>query len=258
VPTVAGRAATTGDWSIPGVPGTGARIDLDFQDPCGSVTGQLLPTSRPRDLITVADGRTFQVSVVDAANPMAFLLASELGLTGVESPQQIEANTKVTAVLEEVRGIVAERIGVVSTAAEATAVSPGLPKVGFVSTPVDHHTSGGELVLAAHADVVGRLMSMQTAHRSYMLTGAVCTAAAAVVAGSVVHEVARQTTMTEEWGGGRAEGTRRAVRIAHPFGVMTATVTAGAGGSLVSSVAVERTARAIMDGRVHVPAALLA
>jgi methylitaconate Delta-isomerase len=246
VPTIAGRAATVGDCVIPGVPGTGARIELDFVEPCGSVTGALLPTGKAQELITVADGQSFRVSVVDAANPVAFLLASELGLSGTETPQQIEANTTVTSILEEVRGIVAERLGVVASAADATAVSPGLPKVGFVAPPSDHITTTGSQVLAGQADLVGRLMSMQTAHRTYMLTGAVCTAAAAVTDGTVVHEVAKELA---------TDGQRRTVRIAHPYGIMNAIVTQTSG--VITSVAVERTARAIMDGRIHVPAELL-
>lgn len=246
VPTIAGRAATIGDCAIPGVPGTGARIELDFVEPCGSVTGVLLPTGKAQELITIADGQSYRVSVVDAANPVVFLLASELGLTGTETPQQIEVNTKVTSILEEVRGIVAERLGVVASAADATAKSPGLPKVGFVAPPSDHHTTTGDQVLAGQADLVGRLMSMQTAHRTYMLTGAVCTAAAAVTDGTVVHEVAK---------GLATDGQRRKVRIAHPYGVMNAITTID--DEVIASVAVERTARAIMDGRVHVPAELL-
>jgi hypothetical protein len=248
VPAVAGRAATLGDYTIPGVPGTGARIELDFLEPAGSVTGQLLPTGAPRDVITIADGRTFQVSVVDAANPVAFLLASELGLSGTETPQEIEANTAVTDALEEVRGIVAERLGLVDSAARATAVTPGLPKVAFVSPPAGYRTTTGQAVAAADVDVTGRMMSMQTAHRTYMLTGAVCTAAAAVTEGTVVHQVSRPPL---------AAGERRPVRIAHPYGVMKADVTIANGAGPIASIAVQRTARAIMDGRVHVPVSLL-
>src|SRR3954447_26721928 len=46
VPVSDGRAVRHGDYSIPGVPGTGARVDLEFTDPGGSVTGSLLPTGR--------------------------------------------------------------------------------------------------------------------------------------------------------------------------------------------------------------------
>ena len=45
VPLKGGKYEREGDHSIPGVPGTGARIALRFLDPGGSVTGKLLPRS---------------------------------------------------------------------------------------------------------------------------------------------------------------------------------------------------------------------
>jgi methylitaconate Delta-isomerase len=96
VPVRDGRALVEGGYAIPGVPGTGARIDLEFLDPAGSATGALLPTGRPVDEVALADGREVRVSVVDAANPVAFVLASELGMRGSESPAEIERRADVT------------------------------------------------------------------------------------------------------------------------------------------------------------------
>jgi methylitaconate Delta-isomerase len=247
VPVRDGRALVEGDYAIPGVPGTGARIDLEFLEPAGSATGALLPTGRPTDEVTLADGRGLHVSVVDAANPVAFLLASELGLDGTETPQEIERRVGVTGALEEVRGIVAEWIGIVADRADATAKSPGLPKVGMVAPPADYTNSLGERVPAAAMDLSGRLMSMQTAHRSYMVTGAICTGAAARVEGTLVHQVARP-----------AERGAERLRIANPYGVMDVRVRAEAGPvPSVTGVSVGRTARHILDGEVFVPARLL-
>jgi 2-methylaconitate cis-trans-isomerase PrpF len=53
VPVRDGRALVGGDYAIPGVPGTGARIDLEFVEPGDSVTGSLLPTGRPVDELTL-------------------------------------------------------------------------------------------------------------------------------------------------------------------------------------------------------------
>lgn len=248
VPVRDGRALVEGDYAIPGVPGTGARIDLEFLDPAGSATGALLPTGRPVDEVALADGRGVRVSVVDAANPVAFVLASELGMRGSESPAEIERRADVTGALEEIRGIVAEWLGIVADRADATAKSPGLPKVGMVAPPADYRTSLGGIVAADDMDLTGRLMSMQTAHRSYMVTGAICTGAAARVEGTLVHEVARAT----------APGSDR-LRIAHPYGVMDVRVRAEPGSPVptVTGVSVGRTARHVLDGEVFVPARLL-
>lgn len=247
VPVRDGRAVVEGDYAIPGVPGTGARIDLEFVDPAGSSTGGLLPTGSPIDDVRLADGRTLRVSVVDAANPVVFVLAAALGMRGTESPAEIEGRTDVTDTLEEIRGIIAERLGIVGDRRNATRLSPGLPKVGMVAPPADYQAWTGEQVQADTTDVCGRLMSMQTAHRAYMVTGAVCTAAAAFVEGSLVHQVTRASCPD-----------RDRIRIAHPSGVMDVGVRAEAGvfPPRILGVSVGRTARHILDGGVHVPTRL--
>lgn len=248
VPVQDGRALVAGDYAIPGVPGTGARIDLEFVDPAGSCGGGLLPTGNVVDEAMLADGRRIRVSVVDAANPVAFVLAADLGMRGTELPAEIEQQTEVTRALEDVRGIVAEWLGVVGDRRNATTASPGLPKVGMVAPPADYRTTIGNPVSAGEMDLCGRLMSMQTAHRSYMVTGAICTAAAAAVDGTLVHEVTRGESHE-----------RGLVRIAHPYGVMDVAVTKDAcnGKPEIRSVTTGRTARHIMDGEVWIPAGLL-
>lgn len=248
VPTRDGRAVIEGDYAIPGVPGTGARISLEFTEPAGSVTGRLLPTGKPRDLLRLASGREVTVSVVDAANPTVFLLAEELGLTGVETPLEIEANTDVTDILEEARSIVAEQLGIVPDRSVATSQSPGLPKVGFVSPPQDEETLTASHVPAAAVDLVGRVMSMQTAHRAYQATAAICTAAAAFAEGTLVHQVTRSQRPDP--------GT---IRLAHPYGVMEMSVRTDPDAEElhIASITIGRTARHILDGAVWVPNALL-
>lgn len=251
VPTRNGRAVVSGDYAIPGVPGTGARIDLEFTEPAGSVTGSLLPTGAPSERMRLSDGRELTVSIVDAANPTVFLIAEELGLSGTELPAEIESRTDATDALEEVRSIVAERLGLVPDRAVATDRSPGLPKVGFVASPREYETATGEHVAAGAIDVTGRLMSMQTAHRSYMVTGAICTAAAACIEGTVVHAVARPRHDRPD---------PDTVRIAHPYGVMDAAVREDESESPthIAGVSVGRTARHILDGRIWVPEELFA
>lgn len=63
VPTVNGKAAIEGDYKIDGVPGTGARIMLDFADSAGSVTGKLLPTGNTVDELNVESVGKIEVLV---------------------------------------------------------------------------------------------------------------------------------------------------------------------------------------------------
>jgi 2-methylaconitate cis-trans-isomerase PrpF len=195
------------------------------------------------DKVTLPDGRVFRVSIVDAANPIAFMLATDLGLTGTEAPIELERRTDATAILEEVRAIVAEMIGIVPSRGDALRVSPGLPKVGMVAPPADYRTLSDAPIAADGMDLQGRLMSMQTAHRSYMTTGAICTAAAAMIPGTLVHEVTR---------GADARPRRDVIRIANPYGIFDTTVSHDEASGVIHGVKVGRTARHILDGVIHV------
>ena len=245
VPVAGGRAVVEGDYEIPGVPGSGARIQLDFVDPAGSATGRLLPTGHPIDSLALGAGRTIEASIVDAGNPVVFVRAADLGLAGSELPPAIEARADVTDLLEAVRSAVAEMIGIVPDRGLATSRSPGLPKVGFVAAPMAYRTSGGSELPASSMDLCGRMMSMQTAHRSYMVTGAIATAAAAWIEGTVVQAVARPSA-------DRPDGD--ALRIGHPYGVMDAIVqpSRADGDRPIEAVGVGRTARHLLDGQVWV------
>jgi methylitaconate Delta-isomerase len=252
VPLAGKRAATLGDHRIDGVPGTGARIRLAFEDPASSYGRGLLPTGQPSQVVKLADGREFRVSVVDATNPTVFLDARDVGLSGTELPDELERNVAATSILEEARSIIAAEIGLVDDPADATRLSPGLPKVAVVAAPVGYDTAAGERVEAHEIEVVGRLMSMQRPHRAYMMTGGAATAVATLVPGTIVHELAvRQSS----------EDDRHLVRIGHPSGrVEMNVVLAGDGADgtpEVHAVELTRTARHIMDGVVHVPANLL-
>ena len=251
VPVQDGRAARHGDYAIPGVPGTGARVDLEFTDPGGSVTGKLLPTGRAAEEMTLADGRRVRVSLVDAGNPCVFVLAADIGARGTESPVEIEANPALTDALEEIRAIAAEWMGIVTSRDVALAQSPGLPKVGMVAAPAEYHAMTGGTVAADDVDLVVRTMSMQTAHRSLQVTGAICLGAAIAVEGTIVHEAARPATERPE---------RDRVRLGHAYGVMDVVVNSRAedGRIMVDGVRVGRTARHILDGTVWVSAELLA
>src|ERR1700722_5140494 len=92
-----------GDLAIPGVAGSGAPVRLDFIAPGGATTGKLLPTGRPMDTLDVPGVGKIVVSMVDAANAAVFLRAADLGLTGTELPEQLDANTDLLARLQAIR-----------------------------------------------------------------------------------------------------------------------------------------------------------
>lgn len=244
VPTAGGLHAVEGDYAIDGVPGTGAIITLEFLEPGGSMTGHVLPTGRPAEPMDVPGLGRVTVSLVDAANPVVFVRSADLALAGIEMPDRVDGDPDLLRRIEAVRAHGAVRMGLAATPDDATRRSPGVPKIAFVGAPTAYRASSGRPVEAGEMDLVGRIMSMGKLHRSYALTGAICTAVAALIEGTVVHEAARPGAASE-----------RTIRIGHPAGIIEAgaRVAPRDGRWLAEKVITRRTARRLMEGVVLVP-----
>lgn len=242
VPVKNGKACVEGDYSIDGVPGTGAKITLDWSDTAGAITGKLLPTGNAKDVISV-DGKDYEVSLVDAGNPLVFIHANSLGMSGTESPNEIEANKDLMATIEKIRGRATVIFGLVKTPEEAAIKSPYAPFFAIVSSPADYTSISGEKVNAEEVDIVSRLLFMLRMHKTYPVTGTVCTGAAVRIPGSVAWEVLRKEAKT-----------RQSVNIGHPGGVISVEAEAEviSGEVKLKRIGVYRTARRIMDGYVYV------
>jgi 2-methylaconitate cis-trans-isomerase PrpF len=247
IPVSDGKALSEGDFAIDGVPGRGARIVLNFINSAGSKTGKLLPTGNVVDPMKLADGRTIRVSLIDAANPAAFVKAEDIGLTGRELPGDARANPQILTAMEEIRTRAAIMM---KLASDRDRVSPAVPKVAIVAPPQDYRTIKGESVLQGDCDLLARTKALAVMHQAYAVTGGICVSAAARIEGTVVHEIARPDTM----GSG-------IVRVGHPSGVASFVVTvrrAPSGDFELTHSAVAGTARRIMDGYVYVPRRIFA
>ncbi|MGH2406066.1 MAG: 2-methylaconitate cis-trans isomerase PrpF family protein [bacterium] len=247
VPTRNGAHQVEGDYAIDGVPGTGAMITLEYLEPGGSMTGRLLPTDLAAEPLDVPGVGVITVSLVDAANPLVFVRPQDLGLSGTEMPDRVDGDADLLRRLETIRAHAAVRMGLAKTPEDATAKSPGVPKIAFVSAPGAFASTSGRRVEASAIDLVGRIMSMGRLHRSYALTGTICTAVASVIEGTVVHAVARA-----------AQGSERTVRIGHPAGIIEAgaKVARRDGAWIAEKVVTRRTARRLMEGSALVPESL--
>jgi 2-methylaconitate cis-trans-isomerase PrpF len=237
-----GRALTEGDFAINGVPGTGAKILLNFVNSGGSKTGKLLPSGNVVDKMELADGRSVRVSLVDAANPAVFVQAADIGFTGRELPKDTEPNPRILAIMEEIRTKAAVMM---KLAPSPDKVSPAVPKMAFVSPPQDYTTISGKPVAAADCDLLARTKALAVMHKAYAVTGGICVGAAALIEGTVVNEVV----------GERAK-TSGVVRVGHPSGVSDFVITVvkkSSGEFDLSTSGVAGTSRRIMDGFVYVP-----
>jgi 2-methylaconitate cis-trans-isomerase PrpF len=237
VPVRAGQPAVGGDYAIPGVPGTGAEIRMDFSQTTGSTTGKLLPTGHRRDLLFVPLlGQSVEVSIVDVAKPTLFFRAEAVGITGTEAPDQF--TPEILDRFWAIREVAAEAIGLGENARVPTPVAVA-PPASYINYMTKEEIPAGTMSFLARR-VLGPPPRL---HKAFAATGAVCTAVAAQLRGTVLNDVCVD----------RDDGI---VRIGHPTGVFPVYAKLGPDDS-VQEVSYSRTARRLMEGQAYVPGAAL-
>lgn len=235
--------AQEGDCHIAGIDGTAAELKVNFLDPAGAKTGKLLPTGKALDVLEI-DGRKIEATILDVSNPLVLVRAEDVGLQGTELPAQVDADKEASALLEKIRGAAAVKMGFARDLEDATAHSPAVPKVGFFTAPVSYTDIAGNRVDAGQMDLCARVISVFKCHKACPLTAASSIAVAAFVQGSIIEKTL-----------GRQPEGRQAIRLGHPSGVMTVypDLEVREEGNLdVKGVAVQRTARRIMDGTIYI------
>ena len=132
-------------------------------------------------------------------------------------------------------------MGLFATPEQASRTHSVLPKVALVCEPKDYIDTGGDSVKKQNMDLVARIMSVGKLHRSYAITGAIATAGAALIEGTVVHDV--------------CEPIGDEIRIGHPSGVMRvlAKMDRKSNAFIYREAVIGRTARRLMEGWVCVP-----
>ena len=247
VSTPGGKTRYLGDYAIDGVPGTSAKILLDFSGTEGAITGRLLPTGNTVDVVSVPSIGRVEMSIVDAGNPGCFIKPGVLNLSGVEGPQDpkiIDALDRI----ELIRGTAAKMMGLVSDAAKARLEKPSVPFVAIVSEPRTYVSfTDGSAIDAGDIDFVIRPFYMQEMHKTVGGTMTVCAGAAAMIEGTLVNSVC--SPMAQQ---------TKTVRLGHASGTITieANVAKEADGFHLKMAAFGRTSRRIMEGFVYVPESL--
>ncbi len=222
VRTPQGAVEYEGEARIDGVPGTAAPIALEFLDVAGSSSGSLLPTGAVTDTF-----EGIEVTCIDNGMPVIIVRAADLGLTGAESPAQLEANAALVAKVERMRLSLGPRMNLGDVTRKT------VPKISLVSAP-RHGGSIGTATFIPHR-----------VHEAIGVLGAVSVATACVIPGSVAAQVAQ-----------RKDNARR-IEVEHPSGFFTVDVEVERGDSfVVRGAALLRTARKILRGEVFVPGAV--
>ncbi|AGL17316.1 4-oxalomesaconate tautomerase [Actinoplanes sp. N902-109] len=210
VQTPGGRVRYDGGTVMAGTPFPAAPIRLVF--PGGQ--NPVFPTGHLVDRIA-----GFDVTCVDAGMPVVLLRAGDLGLTGTETPAELESDTVLRKHLEKVRLNAGPAMGL-GEVGDST-----VPKLTIVSEP---HAGG---------TITTRTFIPHRVHDAIGVLGAV-SVAAAVRAGGTVAEPCRTAGSL--------------VRVEHPTGTFSVTLDLDGEGAQarIHSSGVVRTARKLADGLV--------
>lgn len=236
--------AQNGECEIAGVDGTAAELKVNFLNPAGSKTGKLLPTGKTLDVLDIPGYGKIEATILDVSNPLVIVRAEDINMKGTELPDEVNQNKEACALLEKIRGAAACIMGFAKDLKDATENSPAVPKVGFFTTPVSYTDIEGKSVKAGSMDICARVISVFKCHKACPLTSASAISVASKLEGSII-----QKTL--------GMNDKETVRIGHPSGVMTMVPTIIKHGDDMSQtevpgVAVQRTARRIMEGTLFV------
>jgi 4-oxalomesaconate tautomerase len=222
VPTPRGAVEYEGDERIDGVPGTAAAIPIEFLNIAGSSCGTLLPTGSVSNEV-----QGLEVTCIDNGMPVAIVRAADLGRSGAESPEALEADADLKARIERLRLALGPRMNLGDVAGKT------IPKMCLVSA-----ARGGGAIAT-------RTFIPHRVHEAIGVLGAVSVASACVLPGSVAAQVA----------GLAAEVGRRRLRIEHPSGFFTVELDLEVKGEAIriQRAALLRTARKLMRGEIFIP-----
>ncbi|MCD2322845.1 4-oxalomesaconate tautomerase [Sphingomonas sp. IC-56] len=215
VVTPGGEVTYSGEAAISGVPGAAAPISLAFRDTAGSSCGALLPTGNAVDEI-----EGVRCTLIDNGMPCVVFAASDVGATGYEDRDTLDADTDLKARIEAIR----LKAGLLMNLGDVTEKS--VPKMMLVAPP----SAGGAIAV--------RSLIPHRVHASIGVLGAVSVATACLIPGSPAQTVAIVPG-----------GKTKTLGVEHPTGVTECVVSVDAAGNPVEA-GMLRTARKLMDGVV--------
>lgn len=218
VQTPGGVVSYVGDARIDGVPGGSAPIPVEFKDTAGSSCGALLPTGNQMDVIN-----GIELTMIDNGMPCVVMRAADMGITGDETPEELEANKRLRAALEDMRLQAGHLMNLGDVSAKT------VPKMTMVSAP----KHGGAIST--------RTFIPHRCHKAIGVLGAVSVATACLLKDSPAFALSDT-----------GSGENRTLAVEHPTGEMTVVARLDATGS-IASAAILRTARKLMDGVVFAP-----
>jgi 4-oxalomesaconate tautomerase len=214
-----------GDARIDGAPGTSAPVMIDFLDTAGSACGSLLPTG---NVVDVVDG--VEITCIDNGMPVVMLRAADVGATGYETRDELNAADDIKKRIESIRLQIGEAMNLGDVKEKV------VPKMCLVSPPVNGGT------------INTRCFIPHVCHASIGVLAAVTVGTACVLPGSTVYDMADVP-----------DGNPKLISVEHPTGEFSVELETGDpvdGIPTITRSALLRTTRRLMEGNALVPAAV--
>jgi 4-oxalomesaconate tautomerase len=220
VQTPGGQLEYAGDAKVDGVPGTAAPVICNYMDTAGSACGALLPTGNPVDVI---DG--LKVTCIDNGMPVVLLRAADLGRSGYETRDALNADEELKGRLEHIRLQAGPKMNLGEVSGKV------VPKMSLIAAPM----AGGVI----HT----RTFIPHVCHAAIGVLGAVSVATACVIPGTVAEGMAVLP-----------EGNN-VYSVEHPSGEFSVTLDIDYSGPQpkVRKAGLLRTARLLSRGEVLIP-----
>lgn len=221
VRTPNGKVEYQGDACIDGVPGSGAPIACNYLNIAGSACGGLLPTGSRIDIV---DG--IEISCIDNGMPVVVLRAEDMGISGYESPAELNANEALKSKLQSIRLQIGPKMNLGDVEGAA------IPKMCMISPPLKDgicHT---------------RTFIPYKCHSAIGVLGAVSAATAAIIPGTVAEGIATVPA-----------GASKTLSVEHPSGEFSINlhVDEQTDPPQVLKAGLLRTARLLSRGELYVP-----
>lgn len=199
---------------LTGVPNTGQKVIISIQNPTGTYTKSLFPTKNMKDRIKT-NKKEYEVTFVDAIDPVVFVNAKNFDLTGEESYEDLDLNEEVLSELEKIRLRASPVFDIEASGSLPKVVMVGKSKTGTLSA---------------------RMLALKKTHKAFAVSTSIPTAICAKIPGTVVHEVSVKDTQD--------------IFLAHPTGVIKVGVKSDFTKKTpeIIEASVERTARILMKG----------
>lgn len=212
--TPGGQVSYTGGAAIDGVPGHAAAVPLMFQNIEGAMTGALLPTGHVVNVIAGVD-----CTLIDNGMPIVVMRAADLGLTGQETREALDADDVLKARIEAIRLVAGPMMNL------GDVRDKSVPKMTLVSAPAQGGT------------ISTRSLIPHRVHASIGVFAAISVAVACTRPGSAAAELAHLP----------ADGR---FAIEHPTGAVEVLLERDDAGRVLRAGTL-RTARKLFDGLVY-------